>query len=224
MQICGKKGRNPFAEPVKAGIPEFSEKGITFTSSESGTYQGTTANGATVKGEIPAPPAPVVIVGPWEVEFPPLAPSDKEPLKTTFEKLASWSDSAVERIQHFSGTATYRKTFPVSGLRSPVSKIFLDLGNVKNLAEATLNGKPLGILWKEPFRVDVTDALVEGKNELVIQVTNLWVNRLIGDEKLPEKDRATWTSGQFFKAADPLLPSGLLGPVTLRTESIVEIH
>jgi hypothetical protein len=209
-------GRNPFAEAGKVGIPEFSKNGITFTSTEPGTYQATTASGATVKGEIPAPPAPVVIEGPWEVEFPPLAPSDKEPLKTTFEKLASWSDSTVERIQHFSGTATYRKTFQVSGFRSPVSKIFLDLGNVKNLAEATLNGKPLGILWKEPFRVDVTDALVEGKNELAIQITNLWANRLIGDQKLPEKERSTWTSGEFFKATDPLLPSGLLGPVTIQ--------
>ena len=216
-------GRNPFAEPGKVGIPEFSKNGITFTSTEPGTYQGTTASGATVKGEIPAPPAPFVIEGPWEVEFPPLAPSDKEPLKTNFEKLDSWSESPVERIQHFSGTATYRKTFQVSGFRSPVSKIFLDLGNVKNLAEATLNGKPLGILWKEPFRVDVTDALVEGKNELVIQVTNLWVNRLIGDEKLPEKDRATWTSGHPLKATDPLLPSGLLGPVSLRTVTTIQI-
>jgi len=216
-------GRNPFAEAGKVGIPEFSKNGITFTSTEPGTYQATTASGATVKGEIPAPPAPVLIEGPWEVEFPPLAPSDKEPLKTTFEKLASWSDSTVERIQHFSGTATYRKTFQVSGLRSPASRIFLDLGNVKNLAEATLNGKPLGILWKEPFRVDVTDALVEGKNELVIQVTNLWVNRLIGDEKLPEKDRATWTSGHPIKATDPLLPSGLLGPVSLRPVTTIQI-
>jgi len=216
-------GRNPFAEPGKVGIPEFSKNGITFTSTEPGTYQGTTASGATVKGEIPAPPAPVVIEGPWEVEFPPLAPSDKEPLKTTFGKLASWSDSTVERIQHFSGTATYHKTFQVSGLKSPTSRVFLDLGNVKNLAEATLNGKPLRILWKEPFRVDVTDALVEGKNELAIQITNLWVNRLIGDEKLPEKDRATWTSGHPIKATDPLLPSGLLGPVSLRPVTTIQI-
>jgi len=216
-------GRNPFTESGKVGIPAFSEKGITFTSTEPGTYQGTTASGATVKGEIPAPPAPLVIEGPWEIEFPPLAPSDKEPLKTTFEKLASWSDSTVERIQHFSGTATYRKTFQVSGLKSPTSRVFLDLGNVKNLAEVTLNGKTLGILWKEPFRADAAEALVEGKNELTIQITNLWANRLIGDQKLPEKERSTWTSGEFFKATDPLLPSGLLGPVSLRPVTTIQI-
>jgi len=94
---------------------------------------------------------------------------------------------------------------------------------VKNIAEVSLNGKPLGILWKEPFRVDVTDTLVEGKNELTIQITNLWANRLIGDQKLPEKERSTWTSGEFFKATDPLLPSGLLGPVQILPVEVVRV-
>jgi hypothetical protein len=125
-------------------------------------------------------------------------------------------------VKHYSGTATYRTNFQAAGLKSPSSKFLLDLGSVKNIAEVSLNGKPLGILWKEPFRVDVTGALVEGKNELAIQITNLWANRLIGDQKLPENERHTWTSGEFFKATDPLLPSGLLGPVQILPAELIE--
>ena len=99
--------------------------------------------------------------------------------------------------------------------RGIASRIFLDLGTVKNLAEVTLNGKALGILWKPPFRVDVTEALKPGANHLEIAVTNLWPNRLIGDQTLPENERITWASIALYKADSPLLPSGLLGPVTI---------
>jgi hypothetical protein len=111
----------------------------------------------------------------------------EDPLKTTFEKLASWSDSTVEQIQYCSGTATCRKTFPVSGLKSPASRVFVDLGNAKNLAEVTLNGKPLGILWTEPCRVHVPDALVEGKSELVIQAANLGLIASSSPKSSPRK-------------------------------------
>lgn len=218
-------GRNPFAETGKVSLPEFSGKGITFASSEPGTYEGTTVSGATVKGDIPALPAPLAIKGPWQVEFPPFTPGERETVKTSFETLTSWSDSTVEWIRHFSGTATYSRTFTLpEGILARNRVLTLDLGRVKNLAEVTLNGKPLGILWKEPFCVDITDALVEGKNELIIKITNLWANRLIGDQKLPEKERTTWISNQQLKATDPLLPSGLLGPVTLRAVNRVEIR
>ena len=94
---------------------------------------------------------------------------------------------------------------------------------MKNIAEVTLNGKPLGILWKEPFQADVTGVVKEGENTLTIKVTNLWPNRLIGDQKLEEKDRLTWTSVSLYKATDPLLPSGLLGPVTIRPQVVVTL-
>ena len=82
---------------------------------------------------------------------------------------------------------------------------------MKNLAEVSLNGKSLVTLWKEPFRVEVTEAVQEGENDLQIKVTNLWPNRLIGDQKLPEKDRTTWAFVSLYKGDEPLLPSGLLG-------------
>jgi hypothetical protein len=106
-------------------------------------------------------------------------------------------------------------------------RVRLQLGAVKCLAQVRLNGKDLGIVWTAPWRVELTGALKAGKNELEIEVTNTWVNRLIGDAGLPEKKRVTKTnvaletgkrtlkSFQSFASEDPLMTSGLLGPVRL---------
>jgi hypothetical protein len=119
--------------------------------------------------------------------------------------------------------------------------VCLDLGQVDVMAEVKLNGKDLGILWKPPFRVDVTDVLRPGDNALEVRVTNLWINRMIGDESLPEDSdrnangtlkswpewvqqgkpsptgRFTFTSWRLWKKTDSLQPSGLLGPVRILT-------
>jgi hypothetical protein len=86
---------------------------------------------------------------------------------------------------------------------------------VQNLAEVIINGKSLGIVWKKPFRVDVTEALQEGENNLEIRVTNLWVNRLIGDQQPGVENKITYTTMPFYRADSPLKPSGLLGPVKI---------
>ena len=133
-----------------------------------------------------------------------------------FERLASWSESATDGVKYFSGTATYSKTIqiPESAL-APGAHVSLDLGEVRDLAEVAVNGKYLGIVWKTPFKVDVTEALKPGSNQIVIQVTNLWVNRLIGDQQSYAVKKYTFTDFAPYKADSPLLPSGLLGPVRL---------
>lgn len=92
--------------------------------------------------------------------------------------------------------------------------MWIDLGDVKNLAEVSVNGKPLGIVWHAPYRVNVTSALKSGSNEIVVKVTNAWVNRLIGDEQ-PGATKITFADVKPYKANSPLLPSGLLGPVSI---------
>ena len=132
----------------------------------------------------------------------------------TFDQLTSYTENNDAGIKYFSGTATYTKTITISA-KSLVksSKIWLDLGAVKNLAEVTVNGKSLGVLWKTPFRVDITDAVKAGDNKLEIKVINLWVNRLIGDAQPGANSKITYTTIPFYNAASPLSPSGLLGPV-----------
>ena len=94
-------------------------------------------------------------------------------------------------------------------------RVVLDLGSVKNIAEVYVNGISCGTLWKPPFRADITDAVRRGRNSVEIRVTNLWPNRLIGDAGLPEERRITYSPIQFYAPSDPLLPSGLLGPVKI---------
>ncbi|BAU56202.1 glycosyl hydrolase [Mucilaginibacter gotjawali] len=144
------------------------------------------------------------------------------PAKAEFPELVSWTKRPEEGIKYYSGTATYTKTFDLSrgadskGTHKP-GKIFLDLGEVKNVAEVRLNGKKLGILWCAPWRVEITNAVKPTGNILEVDVINLWANRVVGDLNLPKEKRFTKTHDAFrfdmLRGSTPLLESGLLGPV-----------
>jgi len=161
----------------------------------------------------PVETAIAAVEGPWEIGF---QPNRGAPAKISLDKLSSWSENADTGVKYFSGTGTYSKTIqaPADWFKTG-AQLWLDLGDVKNLAEVSVNGKPLGIVWKRPFRVDVTGALKPGANTMEIKVTNLWVNRLIGDQQPDATKKYTYTAQQFYRADSPLLPSGLLGPVKL---------
>ncbi len=151
------------------------------------------------------------MAGSWDVAF---QPNRGAPAKVTLPALASWHENPDPGVKYFSGAGTYTKTLqaPADWFQAG-SQLWLDLGDVKNIAEVTVNGKPLGILWKAPFRVDATSALKPGANALQIKVINLWVNRLIGDQQPDVAQKYTYTAQQFYRADSPLLPSGLIGPV-----------
>jgi len=153
------------------------------------------------------------IEGAWDVGF---QPNRGAPAKIALASLSSWSDNPDAGVKYFSGAGTYTKTVqaPADWFRTG-ARLWLDLGSVKNLAEVSVNGKPLGILWNVPFRVDVTEALKPGANTLEVKVTNLWVNRLIGDQQPDVTKKYTYTTQAFYRADSPLLPSGLLGPVRI---------
>lgn len=179
-----------------------------------GIYEATLASGKRLSATVANLPAAQPVEGAWQLSFPPKLGA---PATATFDHLMSWTESPDEGVKYFSGTAIYRKSIEITaGDFGAGRKIFLDLGTVKNLATVLVNGKSLGTLWKEPFRVDITDAAKPGANELEIQVVNLWPNRLIGDQKLPASERITWASVRPYKAGDPLLPSGLIGPVRIQ--------
>ncbi len=151
------------------------------------------------------------IEGPWNVAF---QPHRGAPASATFDKLTSYTESSDNGIKYFSGTATYTKTINIqANTISKGSQLWLDLGDVKNLAEVVVNGKFLGVVWKKPYRVDVTNVLKPGENKVEIKVTNLWVNRLIGDAQPDVKQKITFTSFPLYRADSKLQPSGLLGLV-----------
>jgi hypothetical protein len=114
----------------------------------------------------------------------------------------------------------YSRTLTIKASELPESgRVWLDLGEVKELASVKINGKMLGTAWKAPYRLDITGTLHAGANSLEISVTNLWVNRLIGDVQPGATKKYTFTTSAPYKADDPLLPSGLLGPVRLVAET-----
>jgi len=153
------------------------------------------------------------ISGEWNINF----QEDRgAPASVKLSELSSWTNSADAGVKYFSGTATYTKTIKADkNWFAPNAQIILDLGDVKNIAEVTVNGKSLGIAWKKPFRLDMTKALKPGSNNLVVKVTNLWVNRLIGDQQPGVTKKITFTTMTFYQAGASLLPSGLLGPVKI---------
>ena len=151
--------------------------------------------------------------GAWKVSF---QPNRGAPPSITVKKLLSWTESQDKGVKYFSGTGTYTKTVNAKAdWFKKGAQVWIDLGDVKNLAEVTVNGKPLGIVWHAPYRVDATAALKPGANEVTIKVTNAWVNRLIGDQQPDAATKYTFADVKPYKANSPLLASGLLGPVRL---------
>ena len=184
------------------------------------------------------------LTGPWNLSF-----QEKRgaPATAKFDKLIPWNEHSDLGIKYFSGTATNAINFdlPIGFLKTN-QEVWLDLGQVSVMAEVKLNGKNLGVLWHKPYRVDVSKTLKPGTNKLKIDVTNLWVNRLIGDEQhpsdvewaenkalaswpewfvkgkpRPSKKRITFTTWKHWSADESLQSSGLIGPVTLRPARLV---
>ena len=214
------------------------EKGKTkWVTPQTGTITYTTISGVTKTAQVETMPKTIEISGAWDVSFP---PNLGAPEKITFNELISWSKSENEGVRYFSGTATYKKqiNIPKEYIQAGQS-LELDLGRVRVIAEVIVNGKNLGVLWKAPFRINLGNAVKAGQNDIQINVTNLWPNRLIGDARYPEdvewgdwlpkswpdwlidntervSERITFTTWRHWRANDPLQLSGLLGPVFLR--------
>lgn len=154
------------------------------------------------------------LTGPWEVQF---QAQRGAPAQSRFDRLMSWTERAEPGIRYFSGTATYSRTFDLpKRLTGQSQPVMLDLGVVRDIAEISINGQPVGLLWHPPYRTEITSHLKPGRNRIEVKVTNLWVNRLIGDAQ-PGAEKITYTQAPAYSADAQLLPSGLLGPVKLLT-------
>lgn len=154
------------------------------------------------------------ISSPWQVSFDPSSRGPEKPV--IFKTLTDWSNNGDERIRYYSGTAFYRNIFQ-SGTLQKGERLLLKISDVRNMAKVKVNGKDVGGLWTAPLHLDITDAVVNGKNQIEIEVVNLWVNRLIGDSRLPINEHKTWLATNPFKPDNKLEPSGLIGEVELMT-------
>ena len=207
-----------------------------------GTYEILTADGKTHTILTDGIPDKIVLKGPWNVGF---TPGWGAPESIVLDNLISLTKHPDNGVRYYSGSAVYKKTLEYADGPDTGNKlkkaVYLDLGRVAVMAEVKLNGKNLGVLWRSPYRVEITDFLVKGANELEIRVVNLMINRMIGDEQLPEDSernpngplkewplwlqegkpspagRYTFTSWRLWAKDSPLQVSGLLGPVTIQT-------
>jgi hypothetical protein len=134
-----------------------------------------------------------------------------------FNRLTDWTTNSIEGIKHYSGKATYRKEFTFDRIPTSQHPLYLDLDVFHQLAAVRLNGKDLGVLWCAPWRVNITDAVTAGRNELEIDAFNTWQNRLVNDLALPAEKRVTTIPKRFPpNSKSPLEPLGLLGPITIQ--------
>ena len=242
IRQMAETGAHPLDEPpmlelVGSGKPEL-------LIWQSGGYTLHHHSGGSSSLEVSTIEAPQPVHGPWRVTFP---PNLGAPPEITLPELISLHKHSQDGVRYFSGTATYSNGFHAEHLGAGGKRLFLDLGQVEVFAEVHLNGRNLGVLWRPPYRVDITDAVRSGENKLEVLVTNLWPNRLIGDEHLPAENeyeetrslfggaikklpdwfmegkpkppggRVTFTTWKHFDKNSPLLESGLVGPVRLLT-------
>ncbi|AWI08357.1 glycosyl hydrolase [Ereboglobus luteus] len=210
---------------------------------EAGDYILQTAAGKTLRATVASAPESMAISGEWKVKFEPPAGGSFSSKLTTLE---SWTCSGDKRIKYFSGTAIYTNTFtiPKGNIANDLS-VLLKLGDVREMASVSINGRQVGTLWHAPFEIDVTQYIKPGVNEISISVTNTWANRLIGDGQYPDDcewgwgnakegrplrmfpawliegkprpsaQRQAFSTWNYFTEKSALLDAGLLGEVKL---------
>ena len=137
-----------------------------------------------------------IITGSWQVTFNSVWGGPAKPV--LFDTLQSWTKNNDPGIKYYSGTAVYKKVVDIPATQFVNKKdiFYLDLGTTKDIAHVTLNGKDLGVIWTAPWRVKIPAGLLKSNgNQLQIEVTNVWANRLIGDEQEPPD--AAWLPGHM---------------------------
>ncbi|WP_298366012.1 glycosyl hydrolase [uncultured Lutibacter sp.] len=209
----------------------------------SGSLSYTTSSGKSKKVKVKVP-KPIELSKDWQVTFP---LKNGTSIKKNYKTLTSWSEASEEEIQYFSGTAIYEKEFTLT--KQQLGKEYaykLDLGSVSIIAEVYINDKKVSALWKAPFKVSIDEYLKKGNNTVRIKITNLWVNRIIGDEKEPldykrrgtktkelpswlgnpesrDSKRQTFSSWKHWSKDSPLQMSGLLEPVKINVSVVKEL-
>jgi len=229
VRVLRRNGKE-IATPANLGELDtgiwLSEDGaLTVQATEAGVYEISTAAGRVLSARVEKVAEPFNIRGDWVVEF---QPNRGAPKQITLNELQPWTAHPDAGVRYYSGTATYRLRFSIpASLVSSGQELYVDLGDVRMLAEVRLNGKKLGIAWKPPYVVKATSVL-QMENLIEIEVSNVWKNRLIGDSDLSQAERVTWVADDgirknpVLQPHSPLATSGLLGPVVLRSMGVAQ--
>ncbi|MFC5283548.1 glycosyl hydrolase [Pedobacter alpinus] len=151
----------------------------------------------------------------WNLKFDESYGGPKQSI--SMEKLTDWTSSPDSNMKYYSGTAVYAKSIQLKK-KELKQNLYLNVGEIHDLASVKINGKELGVIWTQPHRINISSAFKKGKNLIEIALTNTWHNRLMGDHALPQDKRITQTTAPYRLEGNPLLPAGLIGPVTIEKE------
>jgi hypothetical protein len=189
------------------------QNGFVLNHADAGTYRVALSDGRQLSAEVSAAKSEELPASVWTIAFQADrgAPIGPQPL----HDFKSWTASSDPGVRYFSGTATYRTVVELK--QATDARVFLTLTDLHEICTVRINGRSAGTIWAMPYRLDITDSLVQGENTLELDVTNLWPNRIIGDAQPSATHTYTKTNIRKYTADSPLLPSGLIGPVALET-------
>jgi hypothetical protein len=211
----------------RLSIREVTEKGVRLSAHASGSFVMKRADGKTAVCQVTGLPDALPVKGPWTLSF---SSSLGEPAPVRWDTLKSWTEDTDPAVRYFSGIGRSETEFELApDLMDDTTELSLDLGELWSVGEVFLNGKPAGLVWKSPYRVDITSLAKPGPNRLRVDIANTWANRLIGDARMPKDRRATRTnitgSGTPTKRWQDIEPraSGLFGPVTVRAARLMTV-
>jgi hypothetical protein len=213
-----EKEHQPVALSNSIEVTEQNGK-LQFRTYQPGDYEGVFSDGKTMSFHVQAESVPVK--SDWTLEFP---PHWGAPSHLAISSLKSWTDFEDTGVRYFSGTATYHTVVHLDSKQlASGHELWLDLGDVHEIAQVRINGTSLTPLWIKPYADRVDRLMHPGDNQVDVEVTNFWPNRIIGDLQPGNEHRYTSTNIRAFSSSSSLLPSGLLGPVTLRSVSILPL-
>jgi hypothetical protein len=215
-----KDGSNVFPS-ISQGTGVFASGKRTWVATVSGTYRTTDSEGARQTFTVTAKDLQAPMKASWTLSFP---TGWGAPASVPVEQFQSWTESTDPGIRYFSGTAVYRTTLQIpSGFVAPGRQLWLQLGQVREIATVTVNGHAAETVWRQPYAARIDPFLHAGDNVVEIKVSNLWPNRLIGDLQPSAAAQFAHTNVRAYTKDSPLLPSGLLGPVRLTATSEIPL-
>jgi len=203
---------------VGQGIGVFTTSETGFAASDPGTYRTTSSTGQTSTFTVPQQQTTAPAFTHWTLSFP---AGWGAPSSIPVQSFQSWTASHNPGVRYFSGSATYHATLQIpSTLIIPQHQLWLNLGDLREIATVAVNGVPVQTMWRPPFVVRIDPQLHAGDNTVDIEVSNLWPNRLIGDLQPTATIHYTHTNVRAYTRNSPLLPSGILEPITLKLVSV----
>lgn len=215
-----EKNGSPVFPSIRQGAGVFSSGDNGFVATGAGAYTAIDPMGAKLTFNVAADDLRALTTAPWTLSFP---AGWGAPEKVSVDHFKSWTEFSDPGIRFFSGTATYHTVIHLpAGFTTNRQQMWLRLGDLREIATVIVNGHEAGSVWRQPFAVRIDGLTHPGDNAVEIRVSNLWPNRLIGDLQPSDTQKFTHTNVHAYTKDSSLLPSGILEPITIEVDRILQ--